>query len=414
MRWVVSATAPWALAAGVLVSFTASAGHDFQAGISAALVSAVPALPSTSLVPPSGAKLGASPALPRLDLDLVREARLRLDLPDFSEQLLSALPPRDDLKPGVAGYPAVDRTRKGDPLVALRPTLSRRGVELREVGASRFLFGAAARDSAAALIPGGFEPAELAAEPGFTPWEGPDPTRTRQATSAQSPTAAAAGSTGSARGAITPTADGATPAVPRAVALSSTTPAPVDATPIEIAAVPVSLPAGGMSIRLDRQGKGTSVVARDPSGERPNYAELINPENWSREQRCLAEAVYFEARSEPEEGQAAVAQVVLNRVKSGLYPSSICGVVYQNRHRYLGCQFTFACEGKSLRITDPDSWRSAARVAKEVLEGKTYLADVGGATHYHADYVRPRWAKRLKKMDVIGRHIFYKLRPGQT
>lgn len=130
--------------------------------------------------------------------------------------------------------------------------------------------------------------------------------------------------------------------------------------------------------------------------------------------RCLAEAVYFEARSEPEDGQAAVAQVVLNRVKSGLYPNSICGVVYQNRHRYLACQFTFACEGKSLRVTDAASWKSAVKVSRAVFEGQTYLPDVGAATHYHADYVRPYWAKRLKKMDVIGRHIFYKLRPGQT
>jgi spore germination cell wall hydrolase CwlJ-like protein len=106
--------------------------------------------------------------------------------------------------------------------------------------------------------------------------------------------------------------------------------------------------------------------------------------------------------------------VVLNRVKSGLYPSSICGVVYQNRHRHLACQFTFACEGKALRVSDAESWQSASRVAKAVLEGKTYLADVGASTHYHADYVRPRWAKRLKKMDVIGRHIFYQLRAGQT
>jgi spore germination cell wall hydrolase CwlJ-like protein len=106
--------------------------------------------------------------------------------------------------------------------------------------------------------------------------------------------------------------------------------------------------------------------------------------------------------------------VVLNRVRSGLYPSSICGVVYQNRHRHLACQFTFACEGKALRVSEPDSWNMAQRIAGEVLNGKRYLAEVGASTHYHASYVRPYWARRLKKMDVIGRHIFYKLRPGQT
>jgi spore germination cell wall hydrolase CwlJ-like protein len=239
-------------------------------------------------------------------------------------------------------------------------------------------------------------------EQGFEPWTSPELTTTRQTTSVQSPAAAAAGSTGAA-------ASASTPSVSRALALSSATPAPADATPIEIAAAPVALPQ--QSARLDLR-PDLGLEKADP--DRPRYVDLIDPDNLDREQRCLAEAIYFEARSEPEDGQAAVAQVVLNRVRSGLYPASICGVVYQNRHRHLACQFTFACEGKSLRIADAGSWSTAKRVAGEVLYGKTYLADVGGATHYHADYVRPSWSRRLKKMDVIGRHIFYKLRPGQT
>jgi spore germination cell wall hydrolase CwlJ-like protein len=240
-------------------------------------------------------------------------------------------------------------------------------------------------------------------EQGFEPWVSPDLTTTRQSTSVQSPAAAAAGSTGAAASATTPT-------VSRALALSSTTPAPADATPIEIAAAPVSAPP--QTARLDIRPE--AGVAPKAEADRPRYVDLIDPDNLDREERCLAEAIYFEARSEPEAGQAAVAQVVLNRVKSGLYPASVCGVVYQNRHRHLACQFTFACEGKSLRITDGGSWQTAKRVAGEVLHGKTYLADVGGSTHYHADYVRPSWSRRLKKMDVIGRHVFYKLRPGQT
>jgi len=139
----------------------------------------------------------------------------------------------------------------------------------------------------------------------------------------------------------------------------------------------------------------------------------MDMEALDNERRCLAEAIYFEARGEPEQGQAAVAQVVLNRASSGLYPPTICGVVYQNRHRYKACQFSFACDGRSLRVSDPASWRMAVRIAAEVTNGKTYVADVGGSTHYHADYVQPRWARRLEKMDVIGHHIFYKLRPGQ-
>ncbi|RDI55114.1 spore germination cell wall hydrolase CwlJ-like protein [Microvirga subterranea] len=355
--------------------------------------SAIAYLNEGALIPPTA-------AAGKLDLgrDVLRSLP-RYDLPD---DFAKGSPLRDDKKVQAGAYPAVERARKGDPLVEPRSTLSRRAGEMRPMlgqAGARLLFGQDERLlPPTILMEGKLEGPD--AEQSFEPWDAPEYTTTRRSTSVQSPAAAAAGSTGAA---ASPT----TPSVRRAIALSSTTPAPVDATPIEIAAAPVSP-------RLDRNGSfGNSVVPKDDE-DRPRYADLIDPDNLSKEQRCLAEAVYFEARSEPEEGQAAVAQVVLNRVKSGLYPSSICGVVYQNRHRHLACQFTFACEGKALRIGESDSWDRAKRVASAVLEGRTYLADVGGATHYHANYVRPYWARRLKKMDVIGRHIFYKLRPGQT
>ena len=191
-------------------------------------------------------------------------------------------------------------------------------------------------------------------------------------------------------------AQGATPKVSRAEALSSTTPAPADGAPI------------AMNLRLPNATAVPRIAGR------PSYASLLVGDRGTRERRCLAEAVYFEARSEPEEGQAAVAQVVLNRATSGLYPASICGVVYQNRTHYKACQFSFACEGKSLRVTEMDSWHTATRIADAVIGGQTYVSDVGGSTHYHANYVRPGWARRLVKMDVIGHHVFYKLRSGQT
>ena len=203
-------------------------------------------------------------------------------------------------------------------------------------------------------------------------------------------------------------AQGATPAVPRAHALASITPAPADSTPIEIVALPGAPRAAGKAAKPN-----TTVVSRGPGG-RPDYAALVGRDRLDSEKKCLAQAIYFESRSEPEDGQAAVAQVILNRVGSGLYPTTICGVVFQNRHRYKACQFSFTCEGKSLRVTDQASWSTAARIADEVLDGKTWLADVGSSTHYHANYVRPRWARHLKKMDVIGKHIFYRLKPGQT
>ncbi len=123
--------------------------------------------------------------------------------------------------------------------------------------------------------------------------------------------------------------------------------------------------------------------------------------------KCLAEAIYFEARSEPERGQIAVAQVVINRAFSGYYPNDICGVVYQNRHRHLSCQFTFACDGIPDIVNDKSSWSLADRLANDALDGKNYLDDVGKATHYHAYYVRPYWARKMRKMARIGAHTFF-------
>ncbi|MCI0737282.1 MAG: cell wall hydrolase, partial [Beijerinckiaceae bacterium] len=194
---------------------------------------------------------------------------------------------------------------------------------------------------------------------------------------------------------------GATPLVSRAITLGSATPVAPDSTPIEVAAF---LPSP----------YGAFAAGNERSGERPNYAAPVDQVEAARQHRCLAEAVYFEARGEPEEGQAAVAQVVLNRVSSGIYPASICAVVYQNRQHYQACQFSFACEGKSLRITDPEAWHRAMQVAKEVANGKTYVSGIGTSTHFHANYVRPHWARRLEKMELIGHHIFYKPRPGQS
>ncbi|HLH48723.1 MAG TPA: cell wall hydrolase, partial [Roseiarcus sp.] len=108
------------------------------------------------------------------------------------------------------------------------------------------------------------------------------------------------------------------------------------------------------------------------------------------------------------------AQVVLNRVRSGLYPSNVCAVVYQDRNRPFACQFSFACEGKSLRIEEPGPWATAVRIAKDVTSGKIYNAKVGSALNYHANYVMPYWASTLKRVDRIGHHIFYQLRVSQN
>ncbi len=122
---------------------------------------------------------------------------------------------------------------------------------------------------------------------------------------------------------------------------------------------------------------------------------------------CLAQAVYYEAGNESEEGQRGVAQVILNRVRHPAFPASVCGVVYQGSTRPTGCQFTFTCDGSLTRGPDRAGWDRARRVAADALHG-TVAGSVGYATHYHANYVLPTWAHTLAKSDVIGAHLFYR------
>jgi spore germination cell wall hydrolase CwlJ-like protein len=130
----------------------------------------------------------------------------------------------------------------------------------------------------------------------------------------------------------------------------------------------------------------------------------------TRHEKCLADAIYFEARGEPVRGQMAVAQVVVNRVFSGYYPNNICGVVYQNARRHLACQFTFACDGIPDRINEPAAWERAKQIARDALDGKFWLNDVGKATHYRARWVHPWWIREMRKLDRIGVHTFYRPR----
>lgn len=125
------------------------------------------------------------------------------------------------------------------------------------------------------------------------------------------------------------------------------------------------------------------------------------------EENCLARAVYFEARSESELGQIAVAKVILNRVKDPEYPNTICGVVYQGSGRRNSCQFSFACDGLPDDVKSARSWADAKRIAQKAIAGDAYVAAISTATNYHADYVKPKWAKSMKRLIKIGRHIFY-------
>ena len=127
-------------------------------------------------------------------------------------------------------------------------------------------------------------------------------------------------------------------------------------------------------------------------------------------EECLAQAVYYESAGQSLEGQRAVAQVVLNRMRHPAYPKSVCGVVYQGSERRTGCQFTFTCDGSLARRPSRGGWDLADRVARQALSG-TVEPSVGTATHYHADFVVPYWASSLQKLVTIGNHIFYRY-PG--
>jgi hypothetical protein len=144
---------------------------------------------------------------------------------------------------------------------------------------------------------------------------------------------------------------------------------------------------------------------------RPFAVDFATPADRLRAVECLTAAVYYEAAIEPTEGQRAVAQVVLNRVRHPAYPKSVCGVVFQGSERTTGCQFTFTCDGALFRTPSAAGWARARRVAEEAIAGQVY-APVGWATHYHTNWVVPYWSSSLVKAQVVGTHIFYRWEGG--
>ncbi|KRC80410.1 cell wall hydrolase [Sphingomonas sp. Root241] len=126
----------------------------------------------------------------------------------------------------------------------------------------------------------------------------------------------------------------------------------------------------------------------------------------ARALQCLTTAIYYEAASEPDDGQRAVAQVVLNRVRHPAFPATVCGVVFQGSEKS-GCQFSFACDGAMARIPSRTAWDRAARVAGAALAGSVF-APVGMATHYHTYAVTPSWNRSLVMTGVFGAHFFHR------
>ncbi|AMO72710.1 cell wall hydrolase [Sphingorhabdus sp. M41] len=163
---------------------------------------------------------------------------------------------------------------------------------------------------------------------------------------------------------------------------------------------------------------GSGSIGSLPGGS-GNQADQISPAHLiqqiafrgsamdnSRAQHCLAQAIYYEAGMEPDAGQRAVAQVILNRVRHPSYPDTVCGVIYQGSERTTGCQFTYTCDGSLRRKPARFHWERARKVAAEALAGKSYTT-VGTATHYHASYVYPYWAPSLRFLGTLGAHRFY-------
>ena len=196
---------------------------------------------------------------------------------------------------------------------------------------------------------------------------------------------------------------------PPALATSASPAMPVsaDRDPLPVSPIaPVSVPTSS-AIAPDTVPLPRPAPAAPPP---PSPAELLHLKGNARAkaERCLADAIYFEARGETERGQEAVAQVVMNRVFSPYYPNDVCGVVYQNASHHLACQFTFACDGKSKAITEHFAWARAKRIAKQTLDGRIWEPDVAKATHYHAVYVRPIWTREMKRLAHYGVHTFYR------
>jgi spore germination cell wall hydrolase CwlJ-like protein len=160
-----------------------------------------------------------------------------------------------------------------------------------------------------------------------------------------------------------------------------------------------------------------TINAAVPVSELPNPAArpfLLNVSSEADRMRaveCLTSAIYYEAATEPLDGQRAVAQVVLNRARHPAYPNSVCGVVFQGAERRTGCQFTFTCDGSLARGRIPAIWARARQIAEAALGGYVY-EPVGWATHYHTNWVVPYWSSSLVKAALVGTHIFYRWTGG--
>lgn len=161
----------------------------------------------------------------------------------------------------------------------------------------------------------------------------------------------------------------------------------------------------------DARAMMVQAVLRGPTAPAETSEDSTAPAVDARQHACLSQAIYYEARGESQRGQVAVAEVIMNRVRSRAYPNSICGVVYQGSHRVTGCQFTFTCDGSLNSRPRGRAWERAQRVATAVMSGYTRPI-TGGATHYHTHAVNPVWNSGLVETTNVGSHVFYRFPRG--
>lgn len=151
-----------------------------------------------------------------------------------------------------------------------------------------------------------------------------------------------------------------------------------------------------------------NAVTLAGDGRLADRFKSLSADEIARERKCLAQAIYFEARSEGAMGKLAVAEVVLTRVEDRRYPGTICGVVFQGSHLATGCQFSWTCDGLSDRPAENRAWKRSKALAAYVMLDVQWERITGDATHYHANYVSPYWAPTLEKTTQVGKHIFYR------
>ncbi|MGE7205675.1 cell wall hydrolase [Sphingomonas sp. NPDC019816] len=178
-----------------------------------------------------------------------------------------------------------------------------------------------------------------------------------------------------------------------------------------VTGVPLVTPVANLDVSADvaRRVNALTPFASGPNPAARPFLWAGTPADRAAAETCLAAAAYYEAGSDPL-GQVAVVQVVLNRVRHPAFPKTVCGVVTQGAERRTGCQFSFMCDGSlHRRVPSPAALTMAQAIARWALNGGVFRA-VGGATHYHADYVVPRWSGAMDKVLAFHTHLFFRWR----